>query len=99
MQEPTAVVHIDPRYVEVCEANSIEVCGTSANIPVMIGAVVEGGQVNLSMASLSPIASPVRVVVRLTGIRKGFADKRFPNRTQKQFEANERFINSAYPAE
>jgi hypothetical protein len=40
---------------------------------------------------------PLRVVIRLTGIRKGFADHRFPDRTRRQFLANERFIKSAYP--
>ena len=41
--------------------------------------------------------SPVRLVIRLTGIRKGFAGKRFPDRTREQFLANEKFIRSAYP--
>jgi hypothetical protein len=38
------------------------------------------------------------VIVTLTGIRKGFLGRRFPNRTHEQFVANEQFINSAYPA-
>jgi len=38
-------------------------------------------------------------VLRLTGIRRGFAGKRFPRRTREQFLANEAFINSAYPSD
>ncbi len=45
-----------------------------------------------------PWLRPGTVQVRLSGIRKGFASKRFPTRTHAQFVANEAFINSAYPA-
>jgi len=40
---------------------------------------------------------PVNVCIRLTGIRKGFAGLRFPDRTREQFLANEKHIRSAYP--
>lgn len=89
-------VRIDRRYLEVCEPGSIEVCGVTVDAPLLIGARVDGHRVRLRFASPDP-SQQVRTVIRLSGIRKGFAFHRFPNRTREQFEANERFIQSAYP--
>lgn len=90
---------IDPKFVSVCERGSIEVCGWSCDKPVAIGLrVINGNKVRVQFASQDP-KHAVRLVIRLTAIRKGFAGVRFPARTRKQFEANERFINSAYPSD
>ena len=67
------------------------------DIPVLVGAVVEGDKVRVQFAEENPNLS-LQVVIRLTGIRKGFRGLRFPSRTKAQFEANERFIRSAYPS-
>lgn len=90
-----AYLPIDKHFLEVCESNSVQVCGCVPDLPVLIGAVVEGSQVHVRIAKADP-NQPVRVVIRLTGIRRGFGGLRFPNRTKTQFEANERFIKSAY---
>ena len=84
---------IDPRFLEVCELGSVLVCSCVPHIPVLVGAAVEGKIVRIRLADTS---QPVRVIVRLTGIRKGFRGLRFPDRTREQFEDNERFIKSAY---
>lgn len=89
-------IQIDPKYLEVCEPGSVEVCGCALDLPVAVGAVVEGTVVRLRFGGDQPKMA-VRAVIRLTGIRKGFAGLRFPDRTATQFEANERFIRSAYP--
>ena len=39
----------------------------------------------------------MNLVIRFSGIRKGFNEQRFPCRTEEQFLANEAFICSAYP--
>ena len=91
-------IPIDPRFIEVCQANTIEVCGVSCDVPVAVGASVKGGKVHVRFSTKSA-RKRARVVIRLTGIRRGFYGQRFPSRTKNQFEANERFINSAYPAE
>ena len=90
-------VKIDPRFIEVCAPGSVEVCACQPDAPVLVGARVEGDEVLIRFAKESK--SAVRLVISLTGIRKGFAGLRFPNRTRRQFEANERFIRSAYPHE
>lgn len=89
-------VPIDPKYLEVCEKNSVRVCGCVPDLPVPVGAAIEEDAV---CVRLGDGCGRVRVVIRLTGIRKGFRGHRFPDRTRAQFEANERFINSAYDNE
>ncbi|RCS49485.1 hypothetical protein DTL42_13250 [Bremerella cremea] len=90
-------VPIDPKYVEVCEPNSIRVCGAVPNLPVFVGASVSRGTLVIRLDK--PSDEKVTISVRLTGIRRGFENKRFPNRSREQFEANERFIRSAYPGD
>ena len=101
--KPDARFPIDARFLEVCEPGSVRVCGCVPSEPVLIGACVERRldvieAVRVRVAGVAP-GETVHAVIRLTGIRKGFAGHRFPSRTQNQFEANERFINSAYPSE
>ena len=88
------LVPIDPHFVEVCEPGSIEVCGIAPGTAVLVGASVTQDSIDVRMAKRKTV---VRVVIRLTGIRKKFAGQRFPERSARQFFANERFINSAYP--
>lgn len=87
-------VLIDPKFLEVCEKDSVVVISACPSDPAQVGAVVDGKsiQVNITARKL-----PKTVALKLSGIRRGFAGMRFPTRTQAQFEANERFLNSAYP--
>jgi len=96
VEEAETLVPIDPRYVEVCEPNSLEASGLPDN-PVLVGLRVIGGNTIRVRMEPDPEYPVVRIVISLTGVRKGFQGKRFPNRTRAQFEANERFIRSAYP--
>jgi hypothetical protein len=98
--EPETLIEIDPKFVEVCEVGSLQVCGCVPNLPVLVGATVLDNQVQIRLPSPATVAAepePVSVVVRLTGIRKGFKGHRFPDRDREQFIANEAFIRSAYP--
>jgi len=90
-------VPIDSRFIEVCEKDSVEVCGFAVSKPVAVKAKVVGDVVHLEFGEQSE--ETIRIVLRLTGIRRGFAGKRFPRRTREQFLANEAFINSAYPSD
>lgn len=95
VRQRNQLVVIDPRYLAVCEPGSMRVCGVSCDQPVAVAASVVGDQVRLRFGRSAK--RRVSVVIRLTGIRKGFADRRFPARRHDQFLANERFLNSAYP--
>lgn len=96
--QKAATLQIDPRFVEVCEPRSLVVSGCVPNVPVVVGASVEGSLVHVRFA-VENETQTVQLVLRLTGVRRGFAGLRFPNRSRRQFQANEAFINSAYPAE
>jgi hypothetical protein len=88
-------ISIDPRFLEVCAPGSVEVSACQPDAPVLVGARVDGDDVVIRFAQQNDTV--VRLVISLTGIRKGFSGLRFPDRTRRQFEANERFIRSAYP--
>jgi hypothetical protein len=90
------LVPIDPKYLEVCEPGSVQVCGCVPDVPVLVGATVVDGQVRLRLGARSD-DQPVTLTIRFTGVRKGFHRHRFPDRTEEQFLANEAFIRSAYP--
>lgn len=87
-------IKIDPRFVEVCEKGTISVISVCSSSPAQVGATVEGGVVHVSIIARK---IPEFVTLKLSGIRRGFKGMRFPVRSQAQFEANERFLNSAYP--
>jgi hypothetical protein len=95
--QKAATLKIDPRFVEVCEPRSIVVSGCVPDVPAVVGVSVEGGLIRVRFAVEDE--QEVKLVLRLTGVRRGFAGLRFPNRSRRQFEANEAFIHSAYPAE
>lgn len=88
-------VDIDPRFLEVCEKDTIVCVGIQSDRPLLIGAEAVGPVVKIRFCEQSDVK--VRLVISLRGTRRGFSGIRFPNRTQEQFEANERFLKSAYP--
>ena len=90
------LISIDPRFLEVCEPGSVQVCGCVPDLPIPVGAAVENDAVRVRLGARGDDES-VNLVIRLTGIRMGFGSQRFPNRTEEQFLANEEFIRSAYP--
>ena len=93
--EDETCLTIDPKFLEVCEPGSVQVCGCVPDQPIPVGAVVENDRVRVRLGARSE--DHVNLVIRLTGLRKGFNGQRFPNRTEEQFQANEEFIRSAYP--
>lgn len=78
---------IDRRYVSVCEEGTLRACGITIDWPVAVGVAVEGEWIIVRVRESN---APMRVVVKLTGIRRGFLGTRFGLKTREQFEANER---------
>jgi len=87
---------LDEKFLEVCEPDTVRVISAIGDSGGVKYARVEGQEIILS---LPLFMRPKRVCVRLSGIRKGFRNLRFPDRTENQFIHNEKFINSAYPDE
>ena len=96
--EDETLLPIDRQFLEVCEPNCVQVCGCVPDLPIPVGAVVENDTIRVRLGARSDEKS-VNLVIRLTGIRKGFRSQRFPDRTEEQFIANEEFIRSAYPGD
>ena len=93
-----ACVPVDPRYLEVCEVDTMAVVSACPDEPVVVGAKFCEDHVELKFADPNP-GELVTVTMRLTAIRKGFRHDRFTPRSERQFICNELFINSAYPAD
>lgn len=87
---------IDFRYLLVCEPDTVRVDSAVGDTGPVVCARVANGDV---IVEVQKKRRPANVTVRLTGIRKGFLNLRFPTRSERQFKANEAFINSAYPRE
>ena len=85
----------DKRFLEVCEKDSVVVVSACPSSPAIVGAVFVDGAVSIEIVTRRKL--PESIVIKLSGIRRGFRDMRFPIRTEAQFQANERFLNSAYP--
>jgi hypothetical protein len=96
ISQSDSYVAIDPRFIDVCEPGSIAVCGCVPAVPVLVGATVVCDRLRIRLGPHDQL-DPVELVIRLTGIRRGFAGHRFPDRTREQFIANEAYLRSHYP--
>ena len=88
---------IDPRFIAVCEPKSVNAISVTTDRPALVGARVIGGAVVLEINPMGDTL-PSMAHVKLCGTRRGFAGMRFPDRDKEQFDANEKTLNSAYPA-
>lgn len=96
--EHDQMVPIDDRFLHVCAPNTMCVTGVAHNKGLAVGTEVIDKYVRVR-SSWIPFLRPDRVTLKLTGVRRGFTGVDMPERSRAQFEANERFINSAYPKE
>ena len=94
----TTKARIDDRFLAVCEPDSLVVTGVTGDKLGPVGAVVNGNEAILDALPIS-FLRPNKVTLKLTGTRKGFKGFDMPERSERQFLANEKFINSAYPRE
>lgn len=85
---------LDPRFVEVCEKDSLVVVSACPSGPAYVGAWIEKNAIRIHITARK---LPDMIALKVSGIRRGFAGMRFPSRTEAQFIANEKFLNSAYP--
>ena len=87
-------VPIEPHYLEGCEPGTVLVLA-SVDTLVLVAASIRGNKIHIEVDEDLP-KDGIVVTLHLVAVRKGFKGLRLPNRTQAQFEANERFIRSAY---
>jgi len=94
MRSTVAAVPLDPLFLDVVEPGTLIAISAISKHPVAIGAEVRGDNLVVKLASM-PEESVV-VYVRLTGLRKGYGDRRFPTFTEAQMEQNRRFWSQSY---
>ena len=95
VSQKETLIPIDFKFIDVCEKGTIEVCSCIANEPVNIGAQIINDMLNIKLSK--KVKKPIRLIIKLNGVRKGFRNTRFPNRTKQDFIANEKFLKQAYP--
>lgn len=78
------------RFRSVLEDGSMEVVAYTADKPVPVGFSIDEQGVLTVRTSYFPFHRPNRLVVKLAGIRRGFAGVKFEEKTQAEFDANEK---------
>lgn len=94
MRSTEMEVAIDKRFLEVCEPGSIIVKSAVPNVPLIIGAFIFNNSV--VVRAHGHLSNTTRVVVALSGVRRGRAGRRFPEFTEDQARQNEEFWTQAY---
>ena len=79
-----------PRHLRPRNASGLR--SIVPELPILVGATVEGSDVRIRVAG----KEASRIVLRLTGIRKGFKGVRLPAKTREEFLKNERFIRKVH---
>tara|TARA_R100000005_G_C4971985_1_gene184628 strand:- start:777 stop:1103 length:327 start_codon:yes stop_codon:yes gene_type:complete len=80
-------IDLDPNYVFVCEPNTIEPISYTSSEPCSCGLNVYGSKLIIEIVGDAPKV----IRVKLSGIRKDYANKRFEKFTYDQMKANNAF--------
>lgn len=82
---------LDPEFVHVCEADSIEAISYVCTEPACAGIKVDGGKLIVTFSYVTPL--PEFITVKVSGIRAGRAGKRFVRFTEEEARNNAAFWN------
>ena len=82
---------LDPEFVHVCEADSIEAISYVCTEPACAGIKVDGGKLIVTFSHVTPL--PQFITVKVSGIRAGRAGKRFVRFTEEEARNNAAFWN------
>jgi hypothetical protein len=87
---------IDPVFYEVCAKQSIDVASILTSHPCIVGghAVKQDIMLHLIKVADTPL-NELSVVIKLTGLRAGQEDIRFPQYTEEEYRSNQQFWNQA----
>ena len=85
------IQEIDPLYIHVCEKDSIDAISYVCSEPSVAGIKIQEGQIQVSFSDQFPL--PDLITIKLSGIRKGRAGKRFVKFTEEQARSNANFWN------
>lgn len=85
---------VDPKFLVTIEQDTLRVVGVSGDLPYCVGAeIINGGSTLVLNALTDARRRPNLVNVKVSALRRGFRNLRMPERTQKQFDLNERRLD------
>ena len=90
-------VSVDGRFKSVCEEGSLDIVGVVTDKPSQIGSTIKPDGSMTFRTSILPWRRPNRIVVKVSGVRKGFAGVRFEHKTKKDYDINEMRLNINKP--
>lgn len=82
---------VDKTFVDVCEPGSLEVVGFASPSPAIVGVEAMDNLLRIRVSG----ELPEYVMVKISGIRAGRAEVRFPMRTEEQMHKNNNFWDQA----
>ena len=82
---------IDPEFVFICEPDSIKAISHTTTEPALCGVKIKENKLIITFSG----NIPEEVTVKLSGIRKGFANVRFEKKTEEQANHNNDFWRQA----
>ncbi len=97
-QDLAATVSLDPDYLATCESGSIRIVSVVTNYPAVVGAEIlykDDGICDIIVTLDTFYSSSIQVTMKVSGIRKGFRDNRFPTFSQEEMESNNAFWSSS----
>jgi hypothetical protein len=80
-------VEIDENYLYVCEEGTIKPIGFAPSSPCSCGLRITEGKLKIDIEG----EPPEELIVKLSGIRKDFGDKRFEKFSYEEMRANNKF--------
>ena len=81
---------IDEEFVYVCEEDSIEAIGYSTSEPSLCGININKNIISVKFSG----SIPESITIKISGIRKGRKDKRFPIFSEEEMKKNLAFWSS-----
>jgi hypothetical protein len=90
VEDERVVCHLDPRFIEVCVPGSVMPIAVAPNRPCKCGITVADGRIWIDLVDCKS-GIPTRLIVTVSGVRRGRQDKRFPT-----FDAATAQKNSAF---
>ena len=90
-----AQISLDPSYLATCEEESVKIVSVVTSRPVLVGAEINWSDCAIMVTLGTSLAEELRVTMKVSGIRKGFRDNRFPRFSQEEMKANNAFWSSS----
>jgi hypothetical protein len=94
-EETRVVCHLDQKFIEVCVPGSLVPIAVAPNKPCHAGISIDGSRLWIDLGNC-PHGVPTRLIVTISGVRRGRQGTRFPAFSAEVAEQNQAFWEQAY---